>query len=176
LKRDEWLEVADRFFADMTKERIRAAIHPDAEAIYAAYPRKVGKDDALRAISSAIARKGGSAEILEGCTAYGKAVATWPKAIRFKRGETGDFFDTVPNPATWFNRGSFDDDRTTWPTYGARAANAKETAQDEPARWREYLRADMPDCVYLEEGRTWDKIEPDLRAHILGKMKAKGFL
>ena len=177
LKKDEWFEVADRFFADAAKEKQRAAIHPDAEAIYAAYPRKVGKDEALRAISSAIARKGGeSAELLDACTAYGKAVATWPRAVRFKRGDSGDFFDTVPHPATWFNSGRFDDDRTNWPTYGAMGVKPKETAQDEPARWREYLSEDMPDCVYLQDGRTWASIEPDLRAHILGKMKAKGFL
>jgi hypothetical protein len=178
LKRDEWFEVADRFFADLGKERSRAETHPDAEAIYASYPRKVGKVDALRAISRAIAGKGGdSVGIADATAAYGRAVETWPKAVRFKRGFDGVEFDTVPNPATWFNRGSFDDDRTQWPVYGPRAANAKEQApESEPARWREYLAADMPDCVYLDDGWTWQKIDADLRAHIVGKMRAKGFL
>lgn len=177
LKRDEWFDVADRFFADAAKEKSRAAVHPEAEAIYATYPRKVGRDEALRAISSAIARRGGEHEaIAEACAAYGRAVATWPRAIRFKRGDNGEFFDTVPHPATWFNSGRFDDDRANWPTYGATGVKPKELAQDEPPRWREYLRADMPDAVYLEDGWAWAKIEPDLRAHIVGKMKAKGFL
>jgi hypothetical protein len=34
----------------------------------------------------------------------------------------------------------------------------------------------MPDCVYLDDGWTWQKIDADLRAHIVGKMRAKGFL
>jgi len=178
LKRDEWFEVADRFFADISKERARAETHPDAEAIYASYPRKVGKIDALRAISRAILSKGGdSSAIADATAAYGRAVETWPDAVRFKRGPDGVKFDVVPNPATWFNRGSYDDDRAQWTVYGPRAVNARETAPDEePARWREYLQADMPECVYLDDGWTWAKIEPDLRAHIVGKMRAKGFL
>lgn len=178
LKRDEWFEVADRFFADSAKERSRATTHPDAEAIYDAYPRKAGKVDALKAISKAIEDKGGmSIGLAEATEAYGRAVATWPKAIRFKRGSDGVEFDTVPHPATWFNRGSYDDDRKQWPIYGTRAVIAPDESLDAPpARWMEYLREDMPDCVYLEQQTPWSKIDADLRAHILAKMRAKGYI
>lgn len=176
LKRSEWLEVADEFFADLQKTRARATIHPDAEAIYAAYPRKVGKDAALRAITAAIHRKGGNAAcLLDAATAYAQAVATWPRAVRFKRGQTGDFFDTVPHPSTWFNEGRFDDDRANWPSYGSTAIKPKEAPADEPARWREYLAQEMPDCVYLD-GRAWSAIDADMRQIILEKMRKAGFL
>lgn len=176
LKRDEWLEVADLFFADLAKARARSFIHPDAEAIYAAYPRKVAKDAALRAISMAIERRGGeSLSLLEATNAYAAAVATWPRAVRFKRSETGELFDTVPHPATWFNRGSYDDDRAQWPVYGATCKQKPDLAADEPARWREYLEQEMPECVYLD-GRAWSAIDADMRQIIREKMAKAGFL
>lgn len=87
------------------------------EDIYAAYPRKEAKQDALRAISKAIeankiARLGGGWSgvghfadyLLARTQAYAAAVATWiPDDRKF-----------VPHPATWFNRGSYDDDPTLW--------------------------------------------------------------
>jgi hypothetical protein len=177
LRRDEWIAVADQFFFDLQKQRARATTHPDAEAIYANYPRKVAKDAALRAISAAIDRKNGEvAGLLESTQAYARAVETWPKAVRFKRGQTGDTFDTVPHPATWFNEGRFDDERSNWPIYGATTKKLVSPAQHEPLRWREYLEADMPDCVYLQEQTPWAQIDADLREHITAKMRAKGFL
>jgi hypothetical protein len=176
LTRSEWFEVADRFFADEKKARARATVHPDAEAIYWAYPRHEAKEAAIRAISAAIERRGGdSLGLLEAATAYCKAVKTWPKAVRWRKNDVGATFDTVPLPASWFNAGRFDDDRTNWPTYGATAVKPKETAQDEPPRWKEYLMDDMPDCAPLKEGKTWLQIDPDIRAHIVEKMKKKGY-
>ncbi len=74
-----------------------------AEAIYAAYPRKVGKKAALGMIAKAL-REVEFARLLERTQAYAKAVESWPEADK----------GFVPYPATWFNRGSYDDDPQTW--------------------------------------------------------------
>lgn len=77
--------------------------HPTAEQIYAAYPRKVARQDALKAISSAM-KKVSAESLLEATNAYAAAVSKWSPEDR----------NFVPHPATWFNRGSYQDDRETW--------------------------------------------------------------
>ncbi len=70
-----------------------------AEEIYQAYPRKVKKPEAIRAIIKAL--KTNSAEfLLERTTAYAK---TQPHNDRF-----------TPHPATWFNGQQFNDDPELW--------------------------------------------------------------
>ena len=71
--------------------------------IYAAYPRKVGKEEALKAIRRALATTA-SETLLEAVLAYASAIATWPEADR----------QYIPHPSTWFNRGGWEDDRSTW--------------------------------------------------------------
>ena len=76
-----------------------------AEAIYAIYPKKVGKTAALKAIVKVL--KSGSITELElqaSVKAYRDAVAKWPEQ------------DTpfVPHPATWFNQGRYADDPANW--------------------------------------------------------------
>jgi hypothetical protein len=89
--------------------------------IYAAYPRKVGKQDALKAIARVL--KTESAErILERTQAYAMAVLLWPLGERH----------FVPHPATWFNRGSYDDDPETWKRNGntkTQPANSRSFSQ-----------------------------------------------
>jgi hypothetical protein len=80
-----------------------------AEDIYAAYPRKVGKQAAIKAINKVPSkwRDGGFAMreyLLERTKAYAAAVAHWPAADK----------QFIPFPATWFNRGSYDDDPKEW--------------------------------------------------------------
>lgn len=91
---------------------------PSPEMIYQAYPRKVGKAEATRAIAKAI--KSGAAtpeRLLERVQAYAKAVALWP---------AGDE-QFIPYPASWFNAGRYDDDPNTWqrnPIPGIKSAPA----------------------------------------------------
>ncbi len=74
-----------------------------ALGIYAFYPRKVAKPEALKAITKAL--KTATAEYLtERTKAYAEAVSQWPEDQR----------RFVPHPATWYNRGSYDDDPDTW--------------------------------------------------------------
>jgi len=70
------------------------------EEIYQAYPRKIGKQVALKAIRKAC-EKGEPVKILEATKAYAEATAGWDRQF-------------IPHPATWFNRGSYDDDRAEW--------------------------------------------------------------
>jgi 5-methylcytosine-specific restriction endonuclease McrA len=74
-----------------------------AESIYAAYPRKVAKPAALRAINSAL-KTTSAADLLAKTTAYAEAVASWPDAdAKF-----------VPHPATWYNQQRYLDDPSEW--------------------------------------------------------------
>lgn len=81
------------------------------EAIYQAYPRKVAKHAALRAIDAALKRNGTTPEkLLEATQAYAAAVSRWdPTDLQY-----------VPHPATWFNAGRYDDDRSQWERKGSR--------------------------------------------------------
>lgn len=82
-----------------------AAPCPDAEiaAIYAAYPRKIGKQAALKAIRKALKDKS-PAWLLDAVQNYAKATAMWPEEDR----------KYIPHMATWVNRGSYDDDPQEW--------------------------------------------------------------
>lgn len=72
---------------------------PLEEEIYAAYPKKVGKPAALRAIRRALA-KWPSEYVLERTRLYAQ---TCNSPVQF-----------IPHPSTWFNQARFDDDPATW--------------------------------------------------------------
>jgi hypothetical protein len=75
----------------------------EVEEVYAAYPRKVGKGQAVRAIRSAM-KLVGFELLLASVQAFADVVATWPESDR----------QFVPYPATWFNGRRWEDDRSTW--------------------------------------------------------------
>ena len=114
----------DKRGLDKRREERNGSDHPNPSAqptnedtIYAAYPRKQGKSDAIKAIRRVLTRKPFQ-ELLDSTNAFAEAVRAWPAAdLQF-----------VPHPSTWYNRGSYDDDRSTWvrkPTdTGKRAAFA----------------------------------------------------
>jgi len=74
------------------------------ELIYEAYPRKVGRPNALRAIYKAVTKYGVD-RILDRTKAYALARA----------GEEPGF---TPYPAVWFNQERFEDDPETWKPNG----------------------------------------------------------
>ncbi|CAB4171714.1 hypothetical protein UFOVP1007_40 [uncultured Caudovirales phage] len=75
-----------------------------AEEIYAAYPRKVGKQGAIKAIKRLAFHNISPGWLLERTKAYAEATSRWPAEDR----------QYIPHPATWFNRGSYDDDPKEW--------------------------------------------------------------
>lgn len=71
------------------------------QAIYDAYPKKVGRPAALQKIARAIRKGADPARLLELTQKYAEAV----------KGTDPQF---IPHPATWFNQERFNDDPTTW--------------------------------------------------------------
>jgi len=107
--------------SDELSVRVGCGAEVTAEDIYAAYPRKVGKQAAIKAIQKAAkicpktfiatdVESGGSRKLspveylLDRVQLYAAAVAKWPAADK----------QFIPHPATWFNRGSYDDDPKEW--------------------------------------------------------------
>lgn len=75
--------------------------HPvTAEDIYAAYPRKVARPVAIKAIKKAM-RSTDPSFLLEQTQKYAKA----------RIGEDPNF---TPHPSTWFNQERYNDDPSTW--------------------------------------------------------------
>ena len=104
------------------------SISPDAAApgldlarlIYAAYPRKVGPAAALRAINKALHTL--DPTYLEMQTkAFADACSRWPEEDR----------RFIPHPATWFNRGSYNDDPATWERQAPGNARTARTSEEE---------------------------------------------
>lgn len=77
--------------------------HEKAAAIYQAYPRKIARTAALKAIVKALA-KTAPEKLLTATLSYAAAVEKWPD----------DDKRFIPYPATWFNRGSYEDDPQNW--------------------------------------------------------------
>jgi hypothetical protein len=77
--------------------------------IYAAYPRKVGRDAALKSIASALAKIAREPD-------PPPDVARWllERTELFAQSEKGRAGEYTPYPATWFNQGRYADDETNW--------------------------------------------------------------
>lgn len=91
----------------------------DCEDVYLAYPRKIGKGAALKAIDKAISR-----------LLFGEAnnpisnrdeavVFLCQRSALFARAPAGNNGDFTPHPATWFNRSSYLDDESEWSKSGS---------------------------------------------------------
>lgn len=81
-----------------TKTKTKTVPRIDLEEIYQAYPRHVGKVAAFKAIEK-VRKQRTQEEILGTVKRYAEKI--------LKLGTEEQF---IPHPATWFNRGSYDDD------------------------------------------------------------------
>ena len=88
---------------DKDKHKAPSANEIAADGIWALYPKKTGKKEAMREIVAAI-RANGADRIRDRVQAYSAAVAQWPEDER----------KYVPDPVRWFKRGNYDDDPQTW--------------------------------------------------------------
>lgn len=79
----------------------------EIESIYQAYPRKVAKAEALRAIQKALVTI--SADGVSGPVAW-----LLERVAGFAASPAGNSGSYTPHPATWFNRGSYSDDQAEW--------------------------------------------------------------
>jgi hypothetical protein len=94
----------------------------DVERVYAAYPRKVGKPNAMAEIRKAVAHlaSGKDWPVLHG----GDAISLLhEKATRYARSPAGNAGDYTPHPATWFNQARYLDDESEWQR-GSNSANS----------------------------------------------------
>jgi hypothetical protein len=112
-----------------------------AVEIYGAYPRKVARDAALKAIEKRLDQGLDAQELLDATMAYAAATQRW---------EVGDR-QFIPHPATWFNAGSFADDQREW-NRGDMPAAKKEKAvavarEEEPDGWWDAWAQCWPDVV-----------------------------
>jgi hypothetical protein len=94
------------------------ASDPDFEAFWAAYPKKVGKLEALKAWRKHRPGQGLTARILAALEAQ-KRSAKWQE-------DKGKF---IPHPATWLNAGRWDDEVTPAEDPEARRRKAREHLQ-----------------------------------------------
>ena len=100
LNADERREYQRQWQADYRKKQAAPPAGPvTAESIYAAYPLKVGKPDALKAITKAMG-KTDPEKLLKITLEFSK-----------RRGTDKSF---VPHPSTWFNQERYNDDPSTW--------------------------------------------------------------
>jgi len=81
---------------------------PDLEEIYQAYPKKVAKPEALRAIAKAVAADGFD-HVLKRTRMFG-TVCNKPRQF-------------VPNPSTFFNQRRYADDPETWKDHADHSRN-----------------------------------------------------
>jgi len=88
------------------------------ELIYQAYPRHVGKRDALAAINKAVKRmeKGENGAPLSQAKALGEL---WKAAAKYAQSPSGQQGELTPHPATWFNKSRYLDDPKEWSTGGS---------------------------------------------------------
>jgi hypothetical protein len=107
--------------------------YPDAfERWWAVYPRRVGKAAASKAHARAVAEGVAPERLQAAAVAYATAVAAWPAEDR----------RFVPHPATWINRGSYDDDPAAWERQtGAMTDGDRRLAQRRAAEFQEPPKA-----------------------------------
>lgn len=139
-------------------------------AIYDAYPRKIGRVDALAAIR--VARDAHpSADLLSRTQDFARCVGRWPANYRYKDGR-----DTCPYPSSWFRAGRYLDDPKEWLPAGLfkrlddpAGEGTRPVARpcQEPEGWKE----EFPTSVF----KTWEEVPQDSRRAIcdhMNKVKA----
>lgn len=155
--------VTEGIVAQKLKERKRSSIHPDAERVYELFPKKVGRDAALAAISKAL-EKNSTEYLLDKTSQFARAVADWPSSYRYFQ----DGGDRCPHPSTWYNEARYADDPTTWKRHGARSAPPKvKVDMPEPEGWREAF----PDFIHAD--KPWHSLDAFSQSHIIEHMKQR---
>lgn len=136
--------------------------------VYEAFPRKVGKIEALSAIRSAL-QKVAPEVLLKATQLYGACVSKWPAAYRYPEGR-----DICPNPATWFNQGRWQDDQKHWLPAGmfqreddmAATSPRRQESLSEPGEgWRDQVKAHETLAIFV--GRDWNTINDHYKKLII---------
>lgn len=86
--------------SSVLNQSVMTSNRKDPVEIYEAYPKHVARKAALKAIATAL-KEIAFDDLLQAVKDFSQAVA-------------GSEKDLMPNPATWFNGGCWEDDRSTW--------------------------------------------------------------
>jgi len=100
----------------ISSTRVLSLDNTHSEKIYNLYPKKVGKDAALKAIKKALATV--DANTLE-------QIVT-----EYAESQKGQDAQYIPNPSTWFNQGRWQDDKSTWKRENKQINYSKTTYAD----------------------------------------------
>lgn len=100
-----------------------ATLESEAEEIYQAYPRKVGRPKAIKAIMKVLSNPPRSVP-----------TSTWAKQVlhltqAYAKARHGEDHSFTPHPSTFFNQHRFEDDPSTWK---GRDGNAEEVHAPDP--------------------------------------------
>ena len=154
LWREKVAEWHERWHDARKPRRQPKVVSAEAEAIFALYPRKVGKQAALRAIVKALGKIPGDV-LSERVRTFASIVGRWREADHA----------FIPHPSTWFNEGRFDDDPNEWNRPGMSAPPEQKIALapiPEPEGWREYVKREWSPNSYLYDdascGTPWNKL------------------
>jgi len=113
-----------------------------AENLYSAYPRKVGKASAIKAISNALKRNELTYEqMLEKVNAFAASPA----------GNAGNY---TPHPATWFNAARYLDDPAEWKRKQERNNGQLELLQADPSLDSVTSFEETPDITSFDPTQT----------------------
>ena len=109
----------------------------DAEEIYGIYPRKIGRREALRAITNAIYRLKNGSEGPPGILQSFDDVRLYliQRTRLFADSSAGQAGVYTPHPATWFNASRYLDDESEWSKHGngSQPSKARQVAQSNVA-------------------------------------------
>jgi hypothetical protein len=169
-------DIGQRFY-DHYQERQKARKKREVgglveREIYCAYPRHVAPQDAYNAIRLALG-KTDSRNLLGAVQKYASCVARWPASYRYKEGR-----DLVPHPATWFNRGSWQESEKEWLPAGMfqREDDPRPTPLAKPETllepeegWREKVKDHETLNIFF--GRDWNTINDFYKRQIIQHSK-----
>ncbi len=155
-----------------------------AEAIYAAYPRKIGRGGALKAIAKALKESDLTAgEMLELVQKYAAATDQWAAEDR----------EYIPHPSTWFNQQRYTDDTREWHRNNPelkgldlggpkkRSGGRFDQAQNTPGavasgppcpEWRNFASVALG--LDLPETMDWERVPANRRTQILETYAEQG--
>lgn len=168
-----------------------------AEEIYQAYPRHEAKAAALRSIRKVLQKKkrgGERLDLLGVVRAYASAVGRWAVEDR----------QFIPLPSTWFNRGQFEDDPSTWernlgekkneggagngngqrferyvrPAVAIAVPKLHRELPEPPCAWRKVLQEMYPPEEFPDADyvQPWGMYEPEVRAEVVRWCVERGVL
>lgn len=130
----------DKNISESKGEGEKPRLHPaDVAAVYDAYPRKIGKGEAYRAIEKALVRlvKDGNRD---------PDPVSWllARVQTFAHSPAGNAGSYTPHPATWFNADRFDDDPKEWERQKSNSHHAPPGPRINPLTGKPIIEKESP--------------------------------